>query len=84
MKLNIKPGEKPLPPGENPIAVNKYYYYYYFFFKHVPRKFITMFHITSIYSVVCKNKLTIILLFRGIKMYLTVCSLAAVTKKPKG
>jgi len=21
---------KPLPPGDNPIAVNKYYYYYYY------------------------------------------------------
>jgi hypothetical protein len=22
---------RPLPPGDNPIAVNKYYYYYYYF-----------------------------------------------------
>jgi len=25
----------PLPPGDNPIAVNKYYYYYYYYYyKH--------------------------------------------------
>ena len=23
--------KKPLPPGDNPIAVNKYYYYYYYY-----------------------------------------------------
>jgi hypothetical protein len=24
--------KKPLPPGDNPIAVNKYYYYYYYYY----------------------------------------------------
>jgi hypothetical protein len=23
---------EPLPPGDNPIAVNKYYYYYYYYY----------------------------------------------------
>jgi len=26
---------KPLPPGENPIAVNKYYYYYYYYYYYI-------------------------------------------------
>jgi len=25
----LSTGSLPLPPGDNPIAVNKYYYYYY-------------------------------------------------------
>jgi hypothetical protein len=24
--------KKPLPPGDSPIAVNKYYYYYYYYY----------------------------------------------------
>jgi hypothetical protein len=30
--------KKPLPPGDNPIAENKYYYYYYYYYKYENHK----------------------------------------------
>ena len=32
VRFVMKYRKKPLPPGDNPIAVNRYYYYYYYYY----------------------------------------------------
>jgi len=53
----------PLPPGDNPIAVNKYYYYYYYMY--AVAQLVEALRSCSVYKVQLKVKL---LLYRRLRL----------------
>jgi hypothetical protein len=47
--------KKPLPPGDNLIAVNKYYYYYYYYYKGYSNTVTKLFSNYSMYPPAVTN-----------------------------